>query len=237
MASREHKITAKEALHGNWGLAISLLIISFGLPSLLTLIPILGLITFIIIAPAIAYVPTQLLLRVKRKEEVHFNDFFKYTFSKRLGKYWLVSLLITLIIFIANIILIGAGKLVSIPLANISSTLGNVIITIFTILTYIITYYLAFRYSQVAYIMLDHPELNARKTIRKSAELMKGNMLKLLCLYLSFIGWFILTVLSLGLASFYVLPYLYTALASFYDGLIGHNNTEEIITDTVIEEQ
>lgn len=235
MTSKEHKITAKETLNGNWGLAISLLLTSFVLPMALMFIPILGIITVLIFTPAITYVPMQLFLRLKRKDDIKKTDFFKYALSNRLGKYWLICLYVGLIIFAVTMLTMVLSSLISQALFNVSEFIGTIGSTVLIIITYIIILYFGFQYSQVAYIMLDNPQLKVREIAKKSSELMKGNILKLVCLYLSFIGWFILCALTCGLAYFYVLPYFHTTLASFYDELSGNNNYTSSTNNDVVQ--
>lgn len=235
MTSKEHKIIAKEALNGNWGLAIGLLAVSIFLPLIIAFVPFLGAIAILIFAPAIAYIPLQLFLKLKRKEEVHIKDFFNYTFSHRLGKFWLTSLYVGLIIFGVAFISLILANLLSRLLFNISELVGNIGTIILTLLTYALIYYFSFKYSQVAYIMHDNPELKCREIANKSAELMKGNMLKFLWLFISFIGWLILAVFTLGLAYIYVLPYLYATLASFYDSLLENTTSNTNDEDEVVE--
>ena len=49
--------------------------------------------------------------------------------------------------------------------------------------------------------------------------MMKGKKLKLFLLDLSFIGWFILALLTLGIGFVLLVPYIYTAHAAFYEDL------------------
>ena len=44
------------------------------------------------------------------------------------------------------------------------------------------------------YILCEHPEMTAREAIKESKALMKGNKWRLLCLELSFFGWYILAL-------------------------------------------
>ena len=46
--------------------------------------------------------------------------------------------------------------------------------------------------------------------------MMKGHKMELFWLYLNFIGWIILSIVTLGIALLWVNPYLSTALAHFY---------------------
>ena len=52
----------------------------------------------------------------------------------------------------------------------------------------------ALSYSQVYYIMCDHPEYTGREAIDASREMMRGHKGELFVLQLSFFGWFLLSV-------------------------------------------
>ena len=80
----------------------------------------------------------------------------------------------------------------------------------------------AYSYRLVPYIIKDHPELSAMEVIRKSKELMKGNKWKAFLLDLTFIGWFLLGAITLGLVNvFWTNPYSESANAVFYKDLIA----------------
>lgn len=75
------------------------------------------------------------------------------------------------------------------------------------------------RYSQSYYILLDHPELSASEAIDRSKEMMIGYKWKLFCLYFSFIGWALLSILTLGIGFLWLYPYIEASKASFYQNL------------------
>jgi len=77
----------------------------------------------------------------------------------------------------------------------------------------------ALRYSMSYYLLHDNPKLGAQDTIRKSKELMAGYKWKLFCLHLSFIGWYLLGILTLGIGWLWVASYHGTAVAIFYEEL------------------
>lgn len=78
----------------------------------------------------------------------------------------------------------------------------------------------SFSYAMVPYILADDPSLSAREAITLSRKMMNGNKWKLFVLDLSFIGWIILSVFTLGiLGIFYVNPYIYSTYAEFYNTL------------------
>ncbi|MGN1264053.1 MAG: DUF975 family protein, partial [Prevotella sp.] len=55
--------------------------------------------------------------------------------------------------------------------------------------------------------------------IEESMKLMSGHKMKLFLLDLSFIGWFILCCLTLGIGFIFLIPYMECAHARFYEDL------------------
>ena len=68
--------------------------------------------------------------------------------------------------------------------------------------------------------------------IEKSMSMMNGYKMKLFLLDLSFIGWMILSVLTLGIGLLFLQPYMSTARAAFYEDLkaelSSRNASEEV---------
>ncbi|MFW6312130.1 MAG: DUF975 family protein [Nanoarchaeota archaeon] len=84
-------------------------------------------------------------------------------------------------------------------------------------------------YSQINYIRADKSDLEIMQCLRESEELMYGHKMEYFVLQLSFIGWYLLCGITLGLACIYVLPYHSTVMAMYYRYLcsINHETTEE----------
>ena len=78
---------------------------------------------------------------------------------------------------------------------------------------------LAYAYSMTAYLLEDRPDLSARETLRASRLLMRGHKFDLFWLQLSFIGWLLLSFLTLGIGLLWLVPYMETAQAAFYGDL------------------
>ena len=72
-------------------------------------------------------------------------------------------------------------------------------------------------YSQTNYILKDYPELKNNAAIELSMAMMKGHKFDYFCLILSFIGWILLGILTLGIGLLWVSPYIATASAHFYE--------------------
>ncbi len=74
-------------------------------------------------------------------------------------------------------------------------------------------------YSQTFYLMRENPELKGEEAIQLSMKMMKGHKWELFLLGLSFIGWGLLCIPTLGIGYFWLIPYMQTAHAEFYKEL------------------
>ena len=86
-------------------------------------------------------------------------------------------------------------------------------------------------YSLANYIAIDRPEISTKDAVEESARLMKGNRGKYFILSLSFIGWAILCVFTLGIGSLWLTPYITFSEIVFYEMLKGKNEQVEVITE------
>ena len=81
-----------------------------------------------------------------------------------------------------------------------------------------------YSYRMVPYILADDPECGAREAITRSRRMMNGHKWKAFVLDLSFIGWWILSIFTLGiLLVFWVNPYQYSTNAALYERLKEEN--------------
>ena len=74
----------------------------------------------------------------------------------------------------------------------------------------------SYAYAMTPYILVDNPELSPNEARLKSIEIMRGHKWKYFGLQLSFIGWFLLCILSLGIGFIWLIPYVRTSYAAFY---------------------
>ena len=77
----------------------------------------------------------------------------------------------------------------------------------------------SYSYALTPFILKDEPELKYNAAIEKSMRMMDGYKMKLFLLDLSFIGWMILSILTLGIGLLFLQPYMNTARAAFYEEL------------------
>ena len=76
-------------------------------------------------------------------------------------------------------------------------------------------------------IYLDDPETGVADIMKGSISMMKGNKLRYFYMILTFIGYGVLIVLSLGIASLWVVPYQTMATVEFYRDLKNNPDIEE----------
>ncbi|HET6871480.1 MAG TPA: DUF975 family protein [Sporolactobacillaceae bacterium] len=75
-------------------------------------------------------------------------------------------------------------------------------------------------YSQTFFVMKDHPEMSINEAITRSRQLMNGYKWRYFFFTLSFIGWFILALLTMGIGFLWLLPYYYMSCVAFYRFLV-----------------
>ena len=76
-----------------------------------------------------------------------------------------------------------------------------------------------YEYAIIPYILADDEEISSKDAFKKAKEMMKGNKWRLFKLEFSFIGWFVLCVLTLGIGTIFLIPYVDAATAEFYTEL------------------
>lgn len=74
-------------------------------------------------------------------------------------------------------------------------------------------------YAMSYYIMRENPDMSREQVICRSMKMMEGHKMDLFLLSLSFIGWSLLSILTLGIGLIWLIPYMLTAYAAFYDTL------------------
>ncbi len=88
----------------------------------------------------------------------------------------------------------------------------------------------SYEYQMIPYLLADNPQMTKEQAFEESKRMMQGQKWKAFVLYLSFIGWNILSALTLGiLGIFYVQPYMDATHAALYEALrygMPYNNAQ-----------
>lgn len=78
----------------------------------------------------------------------------------------------------------------------------------------------SYEYQMIPYLLADNPQMTKEQAFEESKRMMQGQKWKAFVLDLSFIGWNILSALTLGiLGIFYVQPYMDATHAALYEAL------------------
>ena len=87
----------------------------------------------------------------------------------------------------------------------------------------------AFAYALTPFILAERPELSANEAIELSMKMMDGHKLELFILLFSFIGWYLLSVITLCIGALWVVPYQYTAMAAFYEDVKAEYESRQTV--------
>ncbi len=75
----------------------------------------------------------------------------------------------------------------------------------------------AYAYSMAFYVRADHPEYNWKQCLQESMRITDGHKMELFVLDLSFIGWYFVGSLCLGIGTLWVAPYHETTKVLYYE--------------------
>ena len=102
----------------------------------------------------------------------------------------------------------------------LASLLYAVYVLLWTLLLIVPGIIKSLSYAMMPYVLKDNPEMGGEEAIHRSRVLMDGHKMKLFLLYLSFIGWAILCLLTLGIGFLLLAPYVDASKAAFYESLL-----------------
>ena len=99
----------------------------------------------------------------------------------------------------------------------ITGLIKGIFITLWTFLLIVPGIIKMYAYSLVDFLLADdeYEDLSATDAIRESQEMMKGHKMDLFVLDLSFIGWHLLGILTLGILEIWIMPYHITTRVKF----------------------
>lgn len=103
----------------------------------------------------------------------------------------------------------------------IARLLQSVYVLLWSLLFIIPGVIATYSYAMTEFILAENPDLTASEAIARSKEMMSGNRWRLFCLHFSFIGWDILSSLTLGIGNLWLRPYKQAANAVFYREISG----------------
>ena len=84
----------------------------------------------------------------------------------------------------------------------------------------------AIRYSMGYYLMIENPDMEPMEALRQSSELMKGHKMEFFMFVISFLGWLILSALTLGIGFLLLVPYYQMSKLNFYRKITGDSRID-----------
>lgn len=180
-------------LRGNWTqpvlCSLVLIVVTGVVEAFLKFLPGIGGLAAMLIVCPLGFGYSITFLRYMRNEEREDMVGQPFRCFQEYGRYLGTSLLLAVYVFLWSLLLVVPGIIK------------------------------AFSYAMTPYIMYDNPQLSADECIERSMAMMQGHKGQLFMLYLSFIGWAILCVLTLGIGFFWLSPYISCSEAQFYEEL------------------
>lgn len=254
MTATEIRKDARNHLKNKWGkgalIILCYFLIEFAINMVSSLTEEFAILNLLIsIATLVISVPLSYgiiisFMKLKRDEEIKAFDFLTLGFSS-FSKAWKVAFsmfiklivpfiltVISMAVFMIGISLIIASISSSISSSEIATLFSSGIITtmiglILLIISSIYAYIKQLHYVLSYNIAYDEPDLTSKEIVLKSKTLMTGNRKNYFILTLSFIGWSLLAVLTLGIGYFWLLPYIQVSNICFYDNLKNNNKNNE----------
>ena len=241
MTRAELKKEARETLKGRWGTAIAMILlyqlIIAGISIVTSTLPGIGSIAMFLIAIPLSFGLIGQMIKFSRKEEVGICDYFSIGFGN-FAKSWsiygntLLKLLPVIILYIVSVV----GMVIITVIAAVVEDIDALIILIPVLvvvfmLTYIMLIAKSYLYVLTNYIGNDNPELSGKQVVEKSQMIMKGHRWEYFVLSLSFIGWALLSILTLGIGLLWLEPYIQVTTVKFYEHLVDEkkDNSNEVI--------
>lgn len=99
----------------------------------------------------------------------------------------------------------------------VMTAISTILVLIGFILLIIPGFYLMLSYAVAPYLMMKDKNIDPIDVLKKSRKLMKGHCFDLLIFVLSFIGWFLLVVITFGIAIIWVGPYIQVSIQKYYE--------------------
>ena len=101
----------------------------------------------------------------------------------------------------------------------VASLLQSIYLFLWTLLFWIPGIVKSYSYAMTNYILIDNPNMTANEAITESRKMMDGHKAELFKLDLSFIGWYLLSMIPFVeyFVMLWYVPYLNTAVSLFYE--------------------
>ena len=261
---RDLTTTARAGLFGCWRKSIGVMVLCMLILIGIGILPIVGCVLLLVLAaPLVVGMHSYFLATVRRKDNP-----FKLLFAgfSRFGVAWRTYMLVMMMkvlwmtpFLIMSVVIIGCTMRLessgffgsAVPVLICSTNLALPLYVVMALAIFFAWIFVHIRYGLAFYVVADDASGNARQTVRRNVELMKGNYGRLALLWIRLVGWQRLCVLIFGISAllspfciepinsllFYfcillllisfiwLIPYVLATTAAFYDDLLEKRST------------
>ncbi|EJR00494.1 hypothetical protein II5_05209 [Bacillus cereus MSX-A1] len=161
-----------------------------------------------------SYGYTNVFLQISKREDAKVDHLFEgfRGFKRMMKTMWAMLAILLYTGTWIPMLLIGLFALLG-EEGNTSFAIAFFVLLAISIVGMIVMY---FSYALTYYVMIENPEYSVSQAMKECKNLMKGHKLDLFLLWLSFIGWAILALLTFGIGFLWLSPYMSTTTAHFY---------------------
>ena len=137
-----------------------------------------------------------------------------------LGKALLVSFLISLFTSLWGLLAMLPGVVV-LMVGSVAESSGLIFLAVLLMLAgAVVEVIVSYRYRLAIYFLLDNHDMGALAAITASKQAMRGHKGELFVMDLSFLGWVLLSVFTLGILSLWLGPYIGATESNFYHWVV-----------------
>lgn len=153
---------------------------------------------------------TKKLVESKGADNELVDGMFKIGFGKNYLRFVLMVVLTEIIYFF----LFGLFFAPSFFILSVVTRLILIGVAIFVFLVFVTI--ISLMLAMTPFLIVDEPQLSVVDAMIKSCRMMKGRKWKLFVLEISFIGWILLSILTLFIGLLWVIPYCQASIGAFY---------------------
>lgn len=161
------------------------------------------------------------ILKIARKKKTELEDMFAKT--DLFDKYIVITLIlgaVALLMWVLEFLSFKSLIMVMLNYSELNIVLAIVLVLFGLLLSaaiIMVSIYLAISLSQTYFVLYDNPKMKVTEVLIKSFDMMANYILEYFILVLSFMGWIILGIFTLGILYIWLIPYMLVTFALFYD--------------------
>lgn len=164
----------------------------------------------------------NVFLKMSRSPEpVTFSDFLEGLSNWRKGiTTGLWKILWLLLWGLLSIPIVVGFTLITASFISSLTKFYMILLTVIFFISFIPMFIKAVAYSQMFFLVAEYPDLTARKAMKISILITNGYKWEITKTFFSFMGWFILSILTFGFLDLYVTPYYKMTMTNVFHALM-----------------